>query len=323
MAVPTVLSHASTGAPALTGEDGSLYEIFKWALPQLGWAVAYDEPGEFRVALRNDPVAGTGYYLKIWDDSSDHAGTARHARAQVFLDMTGIDAGIDPAFSVQRFIAKSPALSSTTRHWYIIGDAQRFYFLRDADGTTNRGGGFNCYHFGDFNPFFPQDPGPYFCPLSSSSGFGTQDPAWALSAVSVSDALTPTDASTASRTDYQESLPVLFNGSGSGTARLRSFAGASSGAPNMGDNGGTQLAPSNPASRVFVAEGNLLRGELVGALNPLQSRPFGSGSQLVPGVHNGREPVDVMYFNMTMFFNENNPNRGSIYIDVSSDWSDW
>lgn len=314
---PVVLSHETEFAPALTGEAGSLYTLFKWALPQLGWTLAFDdEPGK-RAAFRNDPAHGTGYYLMIWDDPADHAADARKARAQVYLDMLDIDNGVDPVFSVERYIPKSVSLDSAQRQWFVIGDAQRFHFMREADGQGSHDG-FNWLPIGDFKPYFPNDSGPFMCPLSDDPAANGQSAGWGVSEL----AYTSSSSSGVSRTDHSEGFALSFAGIGSATLRPRSFSPGSNDSAVYGSSGST-LGDSTPAARVVVSEGWAPRGEIVGALNPLQDRPFGNGFQEVEDVHNGRELTTCLYFNATPYFGENTPGRGSIYIDIGSDWSDW
>jgi len=314
MAIPTHLYDASAGAPTLNGTTGAMYDVLKWALPQVGWTLAYDDAAGHRAAFRNDPVSGTGYYLMIWDDPADHAGDARVARIQIFLDMTDIDTGVDPVYSVERYVAKSPTLDTTAQEWHIIGDSLRFHLMRQAGGD-----GFNWYTFGDGKNYFASDNTLFICPLTTNNNPISQGGAHGISRL----AYTSADGIGVDVTDVEEAVALDYSGVSSATVRFRSFPPDSDSAAIPGSSG-TVLDTSNPAARVIIAEGWEPRGEIVGGLNPLQDRPYGFGWQLLSGVvHNGNEITDVLYFNCTPYAGESNPNRGSIYIDIGSDWSNW
>src|SRR5690625_2858681 len=301
---PVVLNHEIPFSPALTGEAGSLYNIFKWALPQLGWTLAFDDEPGLRAAFRNDPVHGSGCYLMIWDDPDDHERDARRCRAQVYLDMIDIDTGVDPAFSAPRYVAKPITADATARQWYVIGDNRRFHFMRDASGASTKAGneGFNWYPVGDFKKYFPGDPCEFICPL------GNGNPTSQNWASSLGIAYSGSSSGGVNRTDTEEGFPLKFDRSAPGTLRLRSFGPG--GANRIAGSNGSVLDTSNPAARIIVSENWAPRGEIVGALNPLQNRPFGGGVHEVQ-VHNGREVTDALYFNATPYGGETDPRRGS------------
>jgi hypothetical protein len=140
MAAPIKLTSADSGAPTLSGEDGKLYDVFKWALPLLGWTIEFDDPALFRIVFRNDNAdGGSGSYLRIVDRNADHGTDARCAQANAYESMSDIDTGVrrTPDTLTLSLIAKSSATGATTRKWEIWGDKYRFVFRAWLDTTSN------------------------------------------------------------------------------------------------------------------------------------------------------------------------------------------
>lgn len=172
MAPPTILTWEDSGAPQIesTTTEGELYEVFKWALPQLGWTLEYDLPGEFTAAFRNDPIDGSGKYLQVVDDPSLHANNRQLAHAWMYDTMSSATAGTgrtpDNATNGRR-IPKLHTPATTAgpqgpRAWYILGDKRRFIFLIDPTNRTPEGFE-NCTMFmcGDLISLDPMDK-PFF-----------------------------------------------------------------------------------------------------------------------------------------------------------------
>lgn len=316
MAVPTVLDQSSSGAPALTGEDGSLYNVLKWALPQLGWSLAFDDATAFKAAFRNNPATGTGTYLKVSDRAADHNADARRARAEVFGSMSDIDAGTDAIYSVQRFFLKSTLLSATARNYTIIGDPLRFHLMVDAAGANY----FRWYHAGDFKKMYLADMTNFICPLNSDTATGATTGTWGISAIAFGSAVAGTGSLVS---DYEEGMLANFAGTASATFRLKSYDATIVGNAAAPGSRGSVLSPSNPSARIIVCEDNSPRGEIVGAMNPLRDQPHGTTKVTGLEINNGRSVADAIYFPTSSRFSSTAGGLGSVYIDISSDWSEW
>lgn len=81
------------GALKLDGTAGSFYSIIKHCLTEAGWSIAFDDPGNFKIVLRNSLAhGGSGGYLRVQDDAS-FTGGGRVALVEAFESMTDIDTG--------------------------------------------------------------------------------------------------------------------------------------------------------------------------------------------------------------------------------------
>ena len=137
----TVLTSADAGAPDLTGQAGALYNVLKWALPQLGWTIEFDDDVNFKIAFRNDNVEGSGSYLRINNNSANHpAADNRFAQVQMYASMSDVDTGtaITPQDGVGYWLTSS-STDATARPWKIIGNDKFFYFSADMNGDAVRG----------------------------------------------------------------------------------------------------------------------------------------------------------------------------------------
>ena len=139
MAAPTILNSTDVGAPALSGEDGKMYDVLKWALPLLGWTIEFDDAVNFRIVFRNSTaLGGTGTYLRVVDKNADHGYTALVAQYNAYQSMSDIDTGVfqTPA-SGNCFLPKARALDATARRYKIWGDAYRFLIAVWTDTNVN------------------------------------------------------------------------------------------------------------------------------------------------------------------------------------------
>lgn len=169
MAVPTVLNEDTVGAPALTGEDGSLYAVLKWALPQLGWSIAFDDSANSKIAFRNSPTSGTGYYLRVNDAAANHAADARRAEVSVYDSMSDIDTGTDKTpSSGEKYFVKSHTADATARDWYVIGD-DTFFYLMTYNGAFSDEEGYRAFYAGDFVSNVAADTGNFILGATDSS----------------------------------------------------------------------------------------------------------------------------------------------------------
>ena len=153
-----LLRSTDSGAPSLSGETGALYSVLKWALPQLGWTLEFDDEANSRAAFRNSPVNGTGDYLRIADNPTDHNGVnAKTANFRSYSAMSDVDTGTDEVGSAGWLICKSVTTDSTTRPWAIVGDST-YFFLLIAAGNN---GFYQEYYFGDIASDKPGDAGAF------------------------------------------------------------------------------------------------------------------------------------------------------------------
>lgn len=138
MAVPMKLTHLDTGAPVLTGEDGAMYSLLKWALPQLGWTIEHDDAANFRIAFRNSDADGLGGFLQIYDQAADHLGNAGRARVRLFSTMSDVNTGADESpTSDNAYIIKSGLADTTVRRWEIYGDDRTFMLFTNVADQDN------------------------------------------------------------------------------------------------------------------------------------------------------------------------------------------
>jgi hypothetical protein len=188
---PTVYKSTDPGAPALTGQAGSLRDVLRAVLVTgygsggdakagAGWTEPFS--GTNVSAFRNSAVTGTGGYLRV-DDTSTYAGSnARSALMRAYEVMTDVDTGTGPTPTAAQvasglLVPKSKTLDSTSRAWVVIANERFFYLFTDAGATAS--GWVNVAHF----PFFAGDlisrkPGDayHFCVIGSQmnaiSGLG-------------------------------------------------------------------------------------------------------------------------------------------------------
>lgn len=182
---PTVYKSTDPGAPALTGQTGSLRDVLRAVLVNgygsggdakagAGWTEAFS--GTNVSVFRNSPITGTGGYLRV-DDSSTYAGSnARSALMRAYEAMTDVDTGTNPTPSVAQvasglLMPKSKTLDSASRAWVIIANERFIYLFTDAGATAT--GWVGVAHF----PFFAGDlitrkPGDayHFCMIGSQMG---------------------------------------------------------------------------------------------------------------------------------------------------------
>lgn len=146
---PTVYRSTDPGAPALTGQNGSLRDVLRAVLVTgygsggdakagAGWTEAFS--GTNVSAFRNSPVTGTGAYLRV-DDSSTYAGSnARNCLFRAFESMSNVDTGTGPAPTTAQYAQglltpKSRTLDSAARAWVVVANERAFYLFTDPGAT--------------------------------------------------------------------------------------------------------------------------------------------------------------------------------------------
>lgn len=170
---PIVYKSTDPGAPALTGQAGSLRDLLRAVLvtgygsaPNVKAAAGWTEPftGTNKAVFRNQPVAGTGGYLRIDDSSTVGGSNARYALWRMYATMSDVDTGtgVTPT-SAQKtdggLLLKSGTLDSTARAWVIIATQRFFYLFVDLGNTASAWTGVASFpaFFGDLISRKPGD----------------------------------------------------------------------------------------------------------------------------------------------------------------------
>lgn len=147
----------------LTGEVGSLYNLWKSVLAEAGWTVAFDDPVNYQVVFQNDAITGSGCYVRLNDNGPTNAGWAK---VVVYENMSDIDTGTGPhVLEENSYIKKSNTTNTTTRPWIIVADNRTMWFWCNAGGTND----FTLICVGDYESFVPGLPGCLQTPTASAS----------------------------------------------------------------------------------------------------------------------------------------------------------
>lgn len=175
---PVLLKWNDAGAPELSSTRGSIVDLFKWALPQLGWTLEYEDAPNFKAAFRNSPVDGLGYYFQM---EHDPGGNWDDLVLTGYTSMTAIDTGADLFGWVRVPCGQDTSSPVGGFEYFFIGDNRTFYFgfLARSSTSSGRPRSFMCIPFGEFKPFSPTDT-EYFAiygefnstSLASSDNFG-------------------------------------------------------------------------------------------------------------------------------------------------------
>lgn len=333
--VPLVLSHTDNLAPQLDDQDGSLYAVLKWALPQLGWTIAHDDPANFRLAARNHPGNGTGYFLRLLDQAADHNLGAEYARVEGYSSMSDVDTGTDqwPAFPL--YWCKHGVLEDPVGppHWRIIGTDTFFWLLINPHGDMEPNGpaGYLVFGAGDIISYKPADATHFVILANEIEIEGTNTAKSGICAINYAERVTNFSV----RTVIPGALARSYDGAATGVMiEPRCSSPNVATTTNEPGSSGTYPDPISGGlvtSRLEVLEGSARRGLFPGILNPLVNirRSLGhfSDGEMVSGGSNGRDIVDMMFVPVTT---ENgglggpSPNReGAFLFDVLTDWTDW
>lgn len=183
------------GALKLDGTAGSFYAIIKTYLQAAGWSVAFDDPGDYKIAFRNSQAhGGSGGYLRVHDDAS-FTGAGRVASWQTYEDMTDIDTGTLQCCADWIWKARETGGAQgadAVRRCYVIVADERTCYVNTWVGDDNanpRGinptppdltnGNLACLAWaGDIEAFVAGDPGFGGCgmtnqnPSASATGNG-------------------------------------------------------------------------------------------------------------------------------------------------------
>lgn len=224
MPIPTVIKHTDPGVSQLTGEVGSAYNIFKHCMPLAGWTIAFDDPANFKIVFRNNPITGSGCYVRILDDGSHSLMAARAASIRVYEDMTDVDTGINPCLAddTESWFKKSHTANNTARDWFFIADDRTVYFGTGDLGNTNGGFSPTLFTFGDYESSVAGMPGCYqsfFGAFNTSTSYQRAGSSAATTSDNISVSRSPsTLLPQNTKTNYYQSCFAKNTSSGSGIA---------------------------------------------------------------------------------------------------------
>lgn len=163
MTDPLILTSATAGAPANEPVDGSLYAILKWALPQKGWTLAFDDAVNFRAAFRcKNPLGADSLYVRIVDKAADKPGNETTALIESYESMSDVNSGVR-ASPADQFLVKS---NSGSRAWEMVIHPAGFYWMSQSVLTGSDD--FRAINWvGHYEPLDSSD-GDTFCIHASS-----------------------------------------------------------------------------------------------------------------------------------------------------------
>lgn len=177
MGAPIVYRFDDDGAPALTSADNTKFiNLLKACLvdgyggkPGAGWTMPYISDNGDKAAFRNNPAAGTGFYMQVsYPNADNHLPCIR-----AYESMSSVDDGVNPFYADTdnlKGIAISGGRNQTiARPWLLVADDRLFWFvcwIEDTYTSTNRSN-IKMLCFGDGIPFNASDR--YFCVLFLSN----------------------------------------------------------------------------------------------------------------------------------------------------------
>lgn len=331
---PTVYRSTDPGAPAMTGQAGSLRDVLRAVLVTgfgsgstakagAGWTEPHS--GTNVSAFRNSPVTGTGGLLRV-DDSATFAGTnARNCLFRAFGAMTDVNTGTDPAPTTAQYAQglltpKSRTLDSVARAWTIVANERCFYLFTDPGATD--AAWVNVPHF----PLFAGDiltrkPGDGFhfaligAQMGPISGLGNSTTGmfyglrYSASSISSTGVYLLRSASQASGA-RSAALSCLTDG------EVNAMLGGSGSYPDP-ISGGLRM------ERIAVIEGQYqIRGYLPGVYGTSCGMPFAAGAVRtdIEGVPAGTQILS-QWISQTVGGSSSNLARCTLLIDITNAWT--
>lgn len=166
MAAPKLYKFTDANAPVCSGTRGALINILKKCLiegygdktPPGGWTLEFENAEKTIAVFRNNPVTGTGFFLRVNESTSANAYTPSMMGYEL---MTDIDTGTGSFGAWSYPLTISNAASTAGRPWNVIADDRFFYFTGypatssvtlPAKGSYSHG-----FCFGDVIPIQPDD----------------------------------------------------------------------------------------------------------------------------------------------------------------------
>lgn len=149
------LTNLSAGAPSLLGVNGSLCNVFDWALPQAGWAIEYTATN----ARVYRPPAGNRARLQVRHDSAV-SGSAGLATVRGAEGATSATALVDPFPLVSQLADNSSTVmvgvNTVTPKEYEILITDRFVLFA-VGALMSNSSGWDFMFFGDLAPAYSED----------------------------------------------------------------------------------------------------------------------------------------------------------------------
>lgn len=288
-----------TGTPA-TPATGTITSV----VAPLGWGKPFS--GTSLAAYRSAEVTGTRLYLRV-----DDTGTTI-ARVRGFETMTDVNTGTglfptDLMSSGGLWISKSDLASTAARKWVLVGDGFEFHFFYVCNATIYDNI-YRQFHFGD--PASEMASDPYGCLIYGDTASSLAQPNIGSSTWSITTASNFTQ------------VPGFY------FARLYTQTGTSVGACIHGNvtlatsiiGIGTAITYPSPANNglyitpLFVGDTSVLRSQLKGIYQPLQTRPLGHGTLLYANV----SPISRRLYAVATAYSSTTP--GETHIDIDGPW---
>lgn len=286
MTTTRIYRSTDSGAPVLTGQQGSLLNLLDKCLVDgygaktaAGWSRPYT--GTNKTAYRNSVAAGgTGMYLRVLDDGSGTGG-AREALVRCYLTMSDVDTGTVETPTVAQLAAsivwrKSNSADSTARAWVLVADELTMYL------TTDEGYAPALMAAGDIVSYVPGDAYGFFL-----AGRSTQS-----GASSYGEGRGLVLRSTTWATPTANGLYLARGIAGTGdpvAAAIPTLAGTSMGAGNaIGGAGNNQITSPAPGTALdmwipaWVQSEGTVRGHFPGLYVPLHDMTGVSGGTDYP-----------------------------------------
>lgn len=305
-----VLRSSDAGAPALSGQAGSLVALLRALLVNgygtgpnakagFGWTQAF--LGTNEVVFRNSPVSGSGHFLRVMDASDASAGVASYEA------MAAIDEGTNRSPPITdrpngAIWTKSSAAGSTARAWWAVGNDRYFYLFIDIAGRAGDNAGSLEYcvpcFAGDLDSFQPGDQTAFLVsqgPSSTDPGYGTRARIGLRYSADLNNSPHAGLAEAVGfiSRNYAQTLVPALAVCASSSCGGSNYWGGSGGLPypHPVDNGLLH-------ERGLILEGpGIIRGAMPGVSVPLHTRPFSDLATvpMIEGVPAGRKIVAKSY----------------------------
>lgn len=158
MAAPIVIRSTDLGAPVLSGVEGSLAAIIRYAAPLLDWDIIFDAGTKIVIRAKT----GSRLYVRINDTAARGGSAPRIAEVRAYESMSNIDTGaglVGPSY-----LSKSDEANTNSREYIIVGDGTFFSMCHCffeptwTDYAYNGsywgfGDGIKAFPFIDYSPF--------------------------------------------------------------------------------------------------------------------------------------------------------------------------
>lgn len=200
----TIYRWDDAGAPQINNAKSvsSVIDIFRKCLVSgygeklpLGWSVAFENTGTFKIAFRNNTTDGSGSYVQIWNTQGTDTA-ASNLIYQTAQSMSALDALIRPGYQTSIF---NSGVGPTNNQWILIGTSTGFYFAIMNSSITNYTKCVYSFFIGDLDSFVSNDQGRFIgSTANADNGPGYNGRNLFASTISCNPKLYQTDGSSAS-----------------------------------------------------------------------------------------------------------------------------